>query len=430
MAGLTTGRNPPAVPDWFAGLTELKWYEIAGGSAQSGDAWQKGNRLVDVRPSNWEDYGNSFEDLVNAWTGGCAHQTLKEIYLPAQGGHAAYAGNEIYALKLNQAVPAWERIWGPSATGDITETNPGNNAAVVKNADNTPRTMHGWYQCHVDNAGRIWVGQSAPRDDGTGTHQSCYWSIPRGTGSTISGSWMFHGRCIVQTADGGPDDGTYNWGSYIDWQFGPGAYDSVGDRIYRCGAFDISEDPCVKAIPCATAVAAGAAAESGNNMIASLGRWADQTPGGLIFSDGWSAVVTDGDPRCWVVRSSGGGVHVLDVETPGTDFVARSPTGTQAPTNCGALYVPSHSAIYCFAEELGATVRKLTITGTNPTTASYAWSDLTNASGSATPNATSGGAYQGTFGKAQGILDMGNGQAALVICCNTTGATYIYKLPA
>ena len=413
-------------PQWFTDLTERKWYEIAGG-ATHGDAWQNGNRVYDVKPSNYGSYGNGdINDIVNAYTGGCASEALKEVYLPAQGGHAAYAGNEIYALKLNQSVPAWVRIWGPSAVGDITSTNPGNNAAVVKNADTTPRSMHGWYQCHVDNAGRIWIGQSAPQDDGTGTHQSCYWSIPRGTGDTISGSWMYHGRMYVPTTDGG-DDVDLNWGSYILLQAAPGVYDSVGDKIWRFPEGDVTGNPPIRAWDCSNAVANGAAAQSGDNEIYGMSKLGEGY--GTQFSSCWSVVLTDKSPRCLLV-GGGSTLYYFDVETPGSDFVSISDTGTAAPTGVNAVYVPGHSAVYCFGTEMGATVRKLTITGSNPTTASYAWSDVTNNSGSATPANVDAGTYNGTYSKAQGIVDMGNGQALLVIASNVQGPTYVYKLPA
>lgn len=420
--------NAAVVPQWWADLTENTWYEIAGGAAH-GDAWQNGNRVYDVKPANYESYGNGdINDIVNAYTGGCASSALKEVYLPAQGGHAAYAGNEIYALKLNQAVPAWERIWGPSAVGDITSTNPGNNAAVVKNADTTPRSMHGWFQCHVDNAGRIWVGQSGPQDDGTGTHQSCYWSIARGTGSTISGSWMFHGRLYVPTTDGG-DDTDLSWGDYILLQSAPGAYDSVGDKIWRTPEGDATPNPPLRGIPCATAVAAGAAAQSGDNEIASLTKLG--TGYGTQFSAAWSFIVTDGSPRCWVIPTGANAFKVFDVETPGSAFVDRTASGTGTGQNgCNAFYVPDHNAAYVFGAENGATVRKLSISGSDPKAATYAWSTLTNGGGSATPANVDAGTYSGTYSKAQGILDMGDGRAALVIASNVQGPTYIYKLPA
>jgi hypothetical protein len=191
---------------------------------------------------------------------------------------------------------------------------------------------------------------------------------------------------------------------------------------------DVTTNPPIRAFTCATVAAAGAQAQSGDNAIPSLQRLGEGY--GTQF-DGWSFITTNTSPRCWVIPTSTSAFKVFDVETPGSDFVDRTATGTgTGPGAAHVCYVPAHNAAYVFGTELGATVRKLTISSSNPLTASYAWSDLTNNSGSATPANVDSGSYQGTNSKAQGIVDMGNGQAALVIASNVQGPTYVYKLPA
>lgn len=412
--GVTNACEPSRAPPWFMNQAERTWVEVAGGAGY-GDAWQSGSRIITVVPTG--NYGGSgVSDVVNAWTGGCVSQALRELYLPCNGGHAAWAGNEIYALSLASDTPAWSRVWGPSALADIRSDDIGNNPAVVKNADNTPRTIHGWFAQHCDNNNRIWLAWAPGYCEPAGRVGSTVWSISR---TNLGAGWMHHGRIY-------PESDAVQGSAFLH-QASPSAFDPVENTIWQTPEGDVRTNAQpIRRIDCNAAVAAGRQPDSGPKV---PGSSAHGSGYGTQFAGAWSVVLSNKSPRTWLINGSDG-LRLYNVEAPGSGFISVGASGSN-PGNGGrnAFYVPAHSAVYVFGTASGGTVHKLTISGSNPATASYAWSTLSNASGSAVPRSQDSGHYQGDWGKAQGILDMGDGRAALVVAPNLAGPTYVYKLP-
>jgi hypothetical protein len=415
------------VPTWWTALADAIWTPIAGGAGY-GAAWQNGSRIFDVLPSNSGSYGASVSDITDQYSGGCANQSLLEYYMPCSGGHQSYGGNEIYALALNQAVPGFSRIWGPSAVANLDFSDQSTNPPWLGYTDNTPRSTHGWFQNYCTKFNKIVVGQSAYYAP-TGWHASNMWGIDRGSGGNISGSWIYLGRMWVQTAQGG-SDGTLG-GSTWFFQSAPGAYDSVTDILWRVPEADVIGTPSFRGFNVQNAYAAGEASHSGANYVSGLSKVGPSIGGGnYTRCPAW--ITTDTNPRCWVSGiNSLGSIATFDVQTPGTSVITKTPSGSgpgnSASNVSNAFYNPTSGNTYFFGTSLGATVYKLTRTGSDPRTATYAWSTLTNAGGSGTPVGNDGGA---TFGKAQGFVNMGDGRSALLISAQHNGPSWIYKLPA
>ena len=430
-AGGSAMVSPAVAPAWWTSLADATWVAIAGG-ASFGAAYQNGNRIVDVAPSNYASYAGSLTDIVNAFTGGCAAPATYEVLLACNGGHSAYAGNEIYALQLNQAVPGYALLLGHSTLANTASNNPGVNAAYCANLDNTPRAHHNWFQDCCSTAGIISVGQASPRDDGTGTQQSARWTIARGNGATITDTWKYSGRVFISNTDGG-SDGTIDNGSNWLWQTHPNAYDPVTDLMWVCPAGDAntSTHP-VRGIPLTTVYNAGSQPTTGVNYTPSMTK-VGPNYGTQFNHRAWSWISSDTSPRYWSIYDDSGNLQVFDVSTPGSTFTSRTPTGSGTNANTqgvNCFYDSANKAALVFGIEHGATVSALKRTGSNPSTASYAWSDLTNGGGSDTPTHSDTGIFNNTWGKAQGIV-MPDGRIALVICSNVqSGAgAYVYKVP-
>lgn len=69
-------------------------------------------KLRSVAPVPLPPASSGFGGIM-AWSG-AAYDTKRDQVLLTGGGHGDYGGNEVYGLRLAEAVPAWRRLWGPS----------------------------------------------------------------------------------------------------------------------------------------------------------------------------------------------------------------------------------------------------------------------------------------------------------------------------
>lgn len=407
----TTACSPGSAPAWFVNQQSQTWTQIAGGSGMT-QAWQKGARIFDVKPSPLPPGNDGINAVHNNWTGGCASQSRGEYYIPAQGGHDGYYGNEIYALALRNEVPTWQRIWGPTPNAQILTADLGYNPPATSHADGSPRPTHGWFTPQCSNDDRIWLVGSPAYSNPVGTWGTSVYSISR---LNLAPGWTYHGRLWTSVPGGAP-------GSSFGFQSGPCAYDRVGNLMYA--AADMATNDGISSFNVASCVAAGPQNQSTGPAV----------PSRVLINEGftglngaWSAVLQNYSVRYWVVgRPSTSRLWILNPQNTAAGFQERATSGTGSwSQGCGAVYVAAHNAIYVAGVETGATVRKLTVPA-DPLTGAWQWSTITNGAGSATPQA--GFQYNGTFGKLQVIEDMGNGQAALVLMSNVEGATFVYKL--
>jgi hypothetical protein len=180
-------------------MPDKTWIKIAGGGGSGLPAAQAGSRIIDVGPSPAPPGSEGITAVFNDWTGGCANQSLGEYYLPAQGGHDGYWGNEIYALALRTATPGWQRIWGPTPNAQISTNETGYNNVNMNYSDGSPKPMHGWFTCFVDNNNRIWV--TASDANPSGSWATTVYSINR---NSLSAGWMYHGRLYPAIPGGAP----------------------------------------------------------------------------------------------------------------------------------------------------------------------------------------------------------------------------------
>lgn len=415
---VSTGCGPGSAPSWFVNQTDGTWTQIAGGSSMS-QGWQRGRRVFDVKPDPLPPGNDGLNAIHNNWTGACANQELGEYYLPAQGGHDGYYGNEIYALRLRDEIPSWERIWGPTPNASIVNSSLGFNAANTSYADGNVRSQHGWFAPQVSNDGRIWqVGAGSYGSPG-GHWSTTVWSIDR---NNLAAGWMYHGR-LYTYIPGGAGDSTFSYYS------GPVAYDRVANRFWR--AADYATQDGVVTFDAAQAVAAGRRDLSSGPAVASI-RIYDVPLYGNPLSDAWS-VVTDGlTPRCWIVGAPNESMlYIMDLQNKPGEFVTRNVGGTPPPgwgKFMGAVWHGPSRSILVGGTEGAPNVYRLSMSSSNPMSASYSWSRVAlGSSNSVTPSP--GYQYNGTFGKWQMIEDMGNGQSAIVLMSNVEGPTYVFKVP-
>lgn len=75
------------------------------------------NNIDNVKPSPLPS--GSHDNVIDAWSGGTYRADGNE-FLVWGGGHADYAGNELYSFNMDSL--KWFRIWGPTPNDDIPES--------------------------------------------------------------------------------------------------------------------------------------------------------------------------------------------------------------------------------------------------------------------------------------------------------------------
>ncbi len=116
----------PAVPsDVLTAIQTLspgQWYEIPN------------SKLRPFAPSPQPK--GDFRSVINAWCSG-AYDTKRDLYLVWGGGHADYAGNEIYAFSMKTFT--WKRLTEPSA---FPPGDPYNSGDKYTHPDGAPISRH------------------------------------------------------------------------------------------------------------------------------------------------------------------------------------------------------------------------------------------------------------------------------------------------
>ena len=112
-------------PAWLATTPLMTWVQIP-------------NTQLSSAQSSVVNPGGS-KQFVTSYSGATIKSSGSEIFL-AGGGHADYAGNEVYTLKLSDNAPVWARRNDPSQSVGSTSV-PGN----AYNGDGTPAARHTYY---------------------------------------------------------------------------------------------------------------------------------------------------------------------------------------------------------------------------------------------------------------------------------------------
>jgi len=390
-----------AAPSWFTSMTEKTWIAIANSAGQ---------KLDDVKPNPVPSGTVGQRAVCDTWTGACANQVTGEFIMPANGGHVGYSGNEVYALALRVETPAWTRITNPStATG-------GTDARQTQGhfGDGRPRPSHTWTRPVCDSSGKVWLtGLGGMYSSGQMT--SAVWSFDRpslGSGPfpVANAPWTYHGQGNSLLLNG----------SASNWQSGCSAYDSNRNWVWAAAEVTVETPPHpFFSVDCSTG--------SITNYPAVTQELAQNE-----FSDSYCVFAASLD--AWIVVSPNfSRVYVLNPNNPNVGFRWLTPSGspTGYATKAGCVWHAPSQSILVWHPLWGTEIRKLYIPSNPHTDAGslFIWSSVTANGGGATPAGTLAGDFAGCYSKFQIINDMGNGRAALVTCCRTTNATYVYKCP-
>jgi hypothetical protein len=132
-------------------MPALTWIEVPG------------TRIADVQGAFQSPGG--YKPYVNSYSGACVKDSGSEVFL-AGGGHADYAGNEVYTLRLQNDAPKWVRRRNPTSV-----VYPASNVGTAYYADGRPSARHtGWNIQFINVLDRMfYIGGWALWGNGNGT---------------------------------------------------------------------------------------------------------------------------------------------------------------------------------------------------------------------------------------------------------------------
>lgn len=435
------GVVPGAAPSWFLAQPERTWKAVASGSNQT---------LKYASENPPQPALDSPFDVTKCYTGACVDQVRGEYVMAANGGHANYMGNEVYACQIRSENPAWYRLLDrspdsvvspPFRSGSTSESTanrkdaqghiPAGYAAMFQ--DGRMRAQHGWHS-NIFTNNRVWYPvQESPT--GVGYSSAHAWCFNRGHGGLAGAPGQ---TPLAWSNDAGPWEwlGTSDAGLKGDQSksanFGtapPAALDPVTGKIWYS-----RED-------------------YGQNLWASLDTSTkairSATGSANTTSSSWAAVVVDPTGldlwRFFVINCRDDNMLAI-LNLKASNPYAASAWTRVAVSNpavirggLGAVYHKASRSIllYDASDMRDASIYKLRVpTNSDGTYAGGTWqvSSVAAGSGGANPSTgvpTGGGNASGqyTWSKFNIVEDMGNRQSALVVCMDNNSPVYVYKLP-
>jgi hypothetical protein len=194
---LASSASAVSAQTFFDGIAPGEWAEVPNTKLE--------HHLPDPLPPNW----GGPETIMGAWSGG-AYDTKRDRLIVWGGGHADYAGNELYVFDVNELV--WSRFWGPSPEFPDIE-----GGGVEAYDDGNPSSRHTYDGLeYIESVDRFWSqgGSVFP------------------SGEVSFGTWTFDFTTKTWERKGDAPDSTIGVVS---------AYDSVTGHVFHQGVSVFSE---------------------------------------------------------------------------------------------------------------------------------------------------------------------------------------------
>jgi len=127
------------IPSWRQGLAKWQWVELPGTAMTSRTVADPFTGAMTAPTAR-----------IDAWNGLAADRDTNRLYLACAGGHADWAGNEVYELDLGAELPRWRILRDPTPGASIVMNQP-------YYLDGRPSSTHLYYALHfVRSRGRIF----------------------------------------------------------------------------------------------------------------------------------------------------------------------------------------------------------------------------------------------------------------------------------
>lgn len=135
------------LPSWRKAMSANTWAEV--GSNTIADIDPEDDAAINPNhPSSAPWHGSQgLAGAINPWCGGCFDDENSVFWLPLQGGHGDYGGNEPYKIDLSANSPTWEMVRNPSgAVGNEITLADGQEATGLY-SDGRLRSIHSYNKC-------------------------------------------------------------------------------------------------------------------------------------------------------------------------------------------------------------------------------------------------------------------------------------------
>ncbi len=322
----------------------------------------------------------------------------------AAGGHTIDWLNGTYEVVFKTERPFWRRLIDDTLIQNRNESAPGNSGDASYN-DGTPRGVHNW------NAGCWAIGDKIILPCMTGQYPSGafgsqVWSVDRQTitnppQTALNSQWTFHGRGAETVVNLEAALAAYDYDTGLIWC--TSQYVHTGTGAYPFWTID-PETMTITQYP-----SFGGAFPAGGTR--------------LLRGSGF---IVEGYFFMLAPRSQDQTALVMDLSNPtASGTVQYNSTGSPNWSNldgAGVFYVPAERRAYFYKSGMGRTLITLEVPA-NPATGTYVW-------GTETPSVglTPSGIDTTDFSHFNGILDMGNGETALVWVPDQLNAPYMFRL--
>jgi hypothetical protein len=139
---VSSGNSSAGMPAWRQGMAPFQWKKIPLTSINLIKPVTSYDGFKDM---NGLGIAGGLYGRLAAWNGLAADTSTDRVYSAGSGGHADYAGNEVYEIDFSKDVPAWVILREPSAPQNVGASNGTKGLYYDYYLDGRPASTHTYY---------------------------------------------------------------------------------------------------------------------------------------------------------------------------------------------------------------------------------------------------------------------------------------------
>lgn len=143
-ASVIVGTAPVDQPTWRQGMAAFEWKLLPS----TGLTVVPSPPLVGELDADGVPIVGGLGGRIHAWNGLAADPATSRLYSAANGGHADWAGNEVYELELAQEEPGWIMLRAPTAAQYVYRGDYNTGRYSDYYLDGRPGSTHSYYALH------------------------------------------------------------------------------------------------------------------------------------------------------------------------------------------------------------------------------------------------------------------------------------------
>ena len=137
------------LPAWRQGMVPFQWKKFSNTSINT---VSPKNLVSGQLDADGKGIVGGLYGRLDAWNGLAADTRTNKVYAAGGGGHADYAGNEVYEIDFSKDVPVWNIIREPSLPNTIRSSNYNLGLYYDYYLDGRPSSTHQYYALQFLNS--------------------------------------------------------------------------------------------------------------------------------------------------------------------------------------------------------------------------------------------------------------------------------------